>query len=92
MARIDFKKTLNECLKDDEFKAEFERLKPEFQIKSALITKRMAKKLTQSQVASLSGLKQSNIARLESASGGFSLETAVKYAKAVGLKRLVINL
>ena len=75
-------------MKDSDFKAEFERLKPEFQVKSALI----AKKLTQSQVAALSGLKQSNIARLESPSGGFSLDTAVRYARAVGLKKLVISL
>ena len=88
---LDFKKTLKECLKDAEFAAEYERLKPEFQIKVALIKKRLAKKLTQAEVAKLSGLKQSNIARLESASGGFSLETVAKYAKAVGLKRLVLN-
>ena len=92
MPTIDFNKTLKECLKDDDFKAEFERLKPEFQVKSALIAKRLAKKLTQSQVAALSGLKQSNIARLESPSGGFSLDTAVRYARAVGLKKLVISL
>ena len=79
-------------MKDSDFKAEFERLKPEFQVKSALIAKRLAKKLTQSQVAALSGLKQSNIARLESPSGGFSLDTAVRYARAVGLKKLVISL
>lgn len=92
MATIDFRKTLNECMKNDEFKAEFERLTPEFQIKSALIAKRIAKKLTQAQVANLSGLKQSNVARLESANGSFSLDTAVKYAKAVGLKKLTISL
>ena len=92
MATIDFKKTLDKCMQDSEFKAEFERLTPEFQIKSALIAKRMAKKLTQAQVANLSGLKQSNIARLESANGSFSLETAVKYARAVGLKKLTISL
>lgn len=92
MATIDFKKTLNECMKNDEFKAEFERLTPEFQIKSALIAKRIAKRLTQAQVANLSGLKQSNVARLESANGSFSLDTAVKYARAVGLKKLTISL
>ena len=92
MPTIDFNKTLKEYLKDSDFKAEFEHLKPEFQVKSALIAKRLAKKLTQSQVAALSGLKQSNIARLESPSGGFSLDTAVRYARAVGLKKLVINL
>lgn len=93
MAMIEFKTTLEKGLKNDkEFKAEFERLKPEFQIKSALIAKRIAKKLTQAQVANLSGLKQSNIARLESSNGGFSLETAVRYARAVGLKKLVISL
>ena len=92
MPTIDFNKTLKECLKDGDFKAEFERLKPEFQVKAALIAKRLAKKLTQSQVATLSGLKQPNIARLESPNGGFSLDTAVRYARAVGLKKLVINL
>lgn len=92
MATIDFRKTLNECMKNDEFKAEFERLTPEFQIKSALIAKRIAKRLTQAQVANLSGLKQSNVARLESANGSFSLDTAVKYARAVGLKKLTISL
>lgn len=92
MATIDFRKTLNECMKDKEFKAEFERLTPEFQIKSALIAKRIAKRLTQAQVANLSGLKQSNVARLESANGSFSLDTAVKYARAVGLKKLTISL
>lgn len=92
MATIDFRKTLNECMKNDEFKAEFERLTPDFQIKSALIAKRIAKKLTQAQVANLSGLKQSNVARLESANGSFSLDTAVKYARAVGLKKLTISL
>ena len=79
-------------MKNDEFKAEFEWLTPEFQIKSALIAKRIAKKLTQAQVANLSGLKQSNVARLESANGSFSLDTAVKYARAVGLKKLTISL
>ena len=92
MATIDFRKTLDKCMKDKEFKAEFERLTPEFQIKSALIAKRIAKKLTQAQVANLSGLKQSNVARLESANGSFSLDTAVKYARAVGLKKLTISL
>lgn len=92
MATIDFRKTLDKCMKDDEFKVEFERLTPEFQIKSALIAKRIAKKLTQAQVANLSGLKQSNVARLESANGSFSLDTAVKYARAVGLKKLTISL
>lgn len=92
MATIDFRKTLDKCMKDKEFRAEFERLTPEFQIKSALIAKRIAKKLTQAQVANLSGLKQSNVARLESANGSFSLDTAVKYARAVGLKKLTISL
>ena len=91
MATIDFRKTLDKCMKDKEFKVEFERLTPEFQIKSALIAKRIAKKLTQAQVANLSGLKQSNVARLESANGSFSLDTAVKYARAVGLKKLTIS-
>lgn len=92
MASVDFKDTLKECLKDPEFKEEFDRLTPLYQIKSALIAQRNAKKLTQAQVAEISGLKQSNIARLESGSGSFSIETAVRYARAIGLKKLEIRL
>lgn len=59
MATIKFKDTLQNCLKDSEFKAEFESLKPEFQIKSALIAKRLAKKLTQAQILDyLKSIKQ----------------------------------
>lgn len=91
MNQLDFQTSFKECLKNPDFLAEFERLKPEFQIKTLLIKKRLAKKLTQAEVAQLSGLKQSNIARLESANGGFTLETVVKYAKAVGLKKMVLR-
>ena len=90
-SQLDFKETLKECLKDPEFAAEYARLKPEFQIKAALIKKRLSKKLTQAEVAKLSGLKQSNVARLESPSGGFTLETVAKYAKAVGLEKMVLH-
>ena len=37
-------------------------------------------------------MKQSNLARLESASGDFKFQTIIKYAKALGLKQLNIAL
>jgi len=92
MAKVDFKDTLKKCMKDDEFKAEFDRLTPEYQLKSALIATRCAKKLMQSQVAKLSGLKQSNISRLENLQSGVSLSTIISYARAVRLKELTIRL
>ena len=88
---IDFQDVLNSQMSNPEFKAEFDKLTPIYQIKSALIAKRNAKKMTQAQVAKLSGLRQSNVARLEN-SDKFSLETAIKYARVVGLKKLTIKL
>lgn len=92
MAKVNFEDTLKKCMKDPEFKEEFDRLTPEYQLKSALIAARSAKKLTQSEVARLSGLKQSNISRLENLQSGVSLSTIISYARAVGLKELKISL
>lgn len=92
MATVDFNDFLQRHLKDPEFKAEFDKLTPIYQLKSKLIAQRLAKKMTQSEVAKISGLKQSNIARLENSNGNFSLDFAIRYARAVGLKKLEIKL
>ena len=85
MPEVKFDDVFNEMMKNDEFRAEYE-------LKSELIKARIKSGLTQSQLAERMGMKQSNLARLESASGDFKFQTIIKYAKALGLKQLNIAL
>ena len=75
------KKRLKE---DPEFKKEYEALEPEYKLASALIRLRLAKGLTQEQLANLLNTKQESIARLESGRSLPSLSTVKKVAEALG--------
>ena len=92
MSEVKFDDVFNEMMKNDEFRAEYEALMPEYELKRELIKARIKSGLTQSQLAERMGMKQSNLARLERASGDFKFQTIIKYAKALGLKRLNIAL
>ncbi len=70
-------------LKDPEFRKEYEALEPEHKLASALIRLRLAKGLTQEQLANLLNTKQESIARLESGSSLPSLSTVRKVADAL---------
>ena len=52
----DIQKYLNEQLKDDDFKKEWNNIQPELQIIDTLIEARKAKKITQKQLSELQGL------------------------------------
>jgi len=67
-------------LKDSELKKEYEKLGPEFALVEMIIEKRMAKGLTQAQLAKKIGTKQSAIARLESGSYNPSINFLQKVA------------
>lgn len=70
-------------LKDPEFRAEYEALEPEHRLAAALIRLRLAKGLTQEELARLLNTKQESIARLESGSSLPSLSTVKKVADAL---------
>ncbi len=78
----DFKK---EMLKDPEIKAEYEALRPEFELLRGFIKARIDAKLSQEQLAEKLELQQPAIARLE---GGGYTKTSVKrlneFATALG--------
>lgn len=75
-----------------EVKAEYDRLKPEYDLIKELIQKRLKKGLTQSDVAKKMGTKQAAISRLESGINGGSLERYAKYADAVASNlRITLN-
>ncbi|MBI2979846.1 MAG: helix-turn-helix transcriptional regulator [Chloroflexi bacterium] len=70
-------------LKDSEFKKEYEAFEPEHKLASALIRLRLAKGLTQEQLAKLLNTKQESITRLESGGSLPSLSTVRKVANAL---------
>lgn len=78
----DFKK---ELLKNPEFKKEYEALQPEYAVISAMIQARIKKGLTQKELASKIGTKQSVISRLESGTGNPSVAFLKKFADALDI-------
>ncbi|MBS0271213.1 MAG: helix-turn-helix transcriptional regulator [Proteobacteria bacterium] len=81
---IPFEKMTEEWKKNSEYKQEYERLKPEFEVARELIHARSRAHLTQAEVAKRMGTTQSVVARLESGANSASLKTLEKYAKATG--------
>ncbi len=55
-----------EALKDPEFRKEWEVIRPEFELRSALMDARLKKQETQADIAKKAGTTQSAIARFES--------------------------
>jgi transcriptional regulator with XRE-family HTH domain len=80
---MDWKEHKKQLLKDPEFKKEYEALEPEYKLASTLIRLRLAKGLTQEQLANILNTKQESIARLESGSSLPSLSTVRKVADAL---------
>jgi transcriptional regulator with XRE-family HTH domain len=88
---MNWKEHKKRLLKDPEFRKEYEALEPEYKLASALIRLRLAKGLTQEQLAELLNTKQESIARLESGGSLPSLSTVKKVATALDAE-LEINL
>jgi len=80
---LDFRVWLKEKLKDPEFKAEYDRLQPEYAVISAMIRARAERGLTQERLAKKLGTKQSAIARLESGRANPSIGFLKKLAQAL---------
>ena len=80
-----FRHTLNEQLKNPEFKAEWDALEPEFQVIQAMLQGRKANNLTQKQLAEKTGITQADISRLENGESNPSLNTLKKLAEGLGM-------
>lgn len=76
----EFKK---ELLQDPEFKAEVNKLEPQFRLVRSLIACRRAKGLSQADLAEKVGTKQAAIARLESGRANPTLKFLLKVADAL---------
>ena len=80
----DYKKYLDEQLKNPQFATEYKALEAEYQIRAQLIEARQNQNITQKELAEKIGTKQSNISRLESGSYNPSLGFLLKVAESLG--------
>lgn len=81
-----FRETLNQQLKNPEFKEEWDELEPEYQIIKAMLSSRAEKSMTQKQLADITGIPQADISRLENGNANPSLRTLVRLADGMGMK------
>ncbi len=73
-----------EILSDPEVKRLYDEMEAEYQVISAVIGKRLEKKMSQKQLADRIGTKQSAISRLESGESNPSINFLSRVAKALG--------
>lgn len=83
-ASVDFSVIKEELMKDNEFKNEYEKLKPRYELISEVIKARRELNLTQEELACRIGTQKSNISRLESGNYNPSLDFLSKLAKGLG--------
>ena len=88
---ISFEEMKNDLFKNNDFKAEYDRLKPRYDAIEQIIKARKEQNMTQAELARKVGTQKSNISRLESGNYNPSLDFLAKVSAALG-KRLNIHL
>ncbi len=81
-----FRETLNEQMKNPEFKQEWDLLEAEFSIAMAMLDARKATGLTQKELAVRTGISQSDISQLENGTADPSLKTLQRLADGMGMR------
>jgi DNA-binding XRE family transcriptional regulator len=87
----DFNRYLNEQLENPDFKKEWDENQLEYDIMKMLVMARCEENLTQQQLAERSGVRQSNISRIENGACVPNILTLQALAKGLG-KHLKIEL
>ncbi len=83
-AGVKFDAIKDQLMKDDDFKAEYEKLKPRYEVISQIIEARNEQNITQEELALRVGTQKSNISRFESGSYNPSLDFLIKISKSLG--------
>ena len=83
---IPFEKLHKEWMRDPEYRREYEKLEPEFQIARQIIGARIKKKITQEELAKRIGTGQAVISRLEGMNAKPSISLLQRVAKALETK------
>ncbi len=86
----DLHKYLEKQMLNPEFRAEHEATRVDFEVAKALIEARTSMNMTQKELAERSGIRQSNISRIENGSCSPTIATLQLLAKGLG-KQLSIN-
>ncbi len=81
---VKFDVVKEQLMKDEEFKAEYEKLRPRYEVISQIIEARNELNITQEELALRMGTQKSNISRFESGSYNPSLDFLIKIAKSLG--------
>lgn len=81
---ISFQELKKDLLMDEEFRTEYEKLRPRYDVISQLITVRKEQNMTQAELAKKVGTQKSNISRLESGNYNPSLDFLIKIATCLG--------
>ena len=80
----DLQQYLNEQLNNPEFRAEYEATRQEFAIARALVAARISANMTQKELAEKSGVRQSNLSRIESGACTPTIATLQALANGLG--------
>lgn len=83
-AGVKFDVVKEKLMKDEEFKVEYEKLKPRYEVISQIIEARNDQQITQEELALRIGTQKSNISRFENGAYNPSLDFLVKIAKSLG--------
>lgn len=86
----DFRNYLDQQKKNPEFAAEYEAMRPEYEAIRAVIAARLESRMTQKELAEKTGIRQSNISRIESGVSSPTVETLARIASGLG-KQLKIE-
>ena len=70
-----------ELTNDEELKKEYEALEIEYQLKQALIEIRKGQKMTQKELAALTGIHQSDISKIENGTANPTVKVLQRLAK-----------
>jgi DNA-binding XRE family transcriptional regulator len=80
---VKFDDIKSKLMKDEEFKEEYDKLSPRYEVIFQIIEARKNMHITQEELARIAGTKKSNISRLESGSYNPSLDFLIKIAKSL---------
>ena len=80
------RKYLNEQMDNPEFAAEYETMRPEYEAIRAVIAARLECNMTQKELAEKTGIRQSNISRIESGASSPTVDTLARIAAGLGKK------
>lgn len=87
----DFRRSLEKNMNDPVFAEEWDALELEYQVQAELIRARIECNMTQAELAEKSGVRQSNISRIENGNALPRLDTLETLATAMG-KRVKISI